>query len=419
MPLMLEPKLRRPARAQGAAQMVHTLPRIDAADVQGLALHGHGELWECRYFLLRIRDARAARRWLAELAPALARGRAAVAGTALTVAFTHAGLRALGLNESLLAGFPRELAEGMVNEARSTFLGDVANSAPALWRWGGPNNPTVHVLLGAFADTLPRLVGLLGQVHASLLPGGLSKLFELETARLPGPDLFRCADGSTPPMLVGHRGSSSSPEPAAPGELLLGYPNRHGRYAARPLVPAALDPMARLSLDREGSAKHDLGRNGCYLVLRQLRQNLGAWQRAQPLSIDSGGDTKGAADEPAPARQLTLRSRTYGPPLGGEGGASSRLGETERGLCFLALVTDLSSQFELMQRWSLLDPRYRVLFGDVPAVAVGLAGGARCPRSEPQTSRQNNLPSSVDVVGGAYFFLPSLRALGYLAGQTV
>jgi hypothetical protein len=399
--------------------MALALPRGEADDVQGLALHGHGELGECRYFLLKIRDARAARRWLSELLPAVGRGRGVSPGTALTVAFTHAGLRALGLNESVLAGFSRELAEGLVNETRSVFLGDVANSAPTLWRWGGPNNPTLHVLLGAFADTLPRLVGLLGHVHASLLPGGLSKLFEIETARLPSPDVFRCADGSTPPMLAGH--AASSPEPTAPGELLLGYPNRHGRYAARPLVPAALDPMARLSLDREGSARHDLGRNGSYLVLRQLRQNLDAWERAQPFVLDSGvtAANTGDADVLAPARHLTLRNRSYGPPVSRhEGTGSARLDDAERGVCLLALNADLSSQFELMQRWSLLDPRYSALFGDVPAVALGLAGEGRCPGSEPIPPGRRNQPSSVDVVGGAYFFLPSLRALGYLAGLT-
>lgn len=411
MSLTLEQTLRRRSGVKGLAQAARPLSRADAADVQGLALSGHADLNECRHFLLRIRDARAARRWLSELIPAIGRGSSGASGTALGVAFTHAGLRALGLHESLLAGFSHELAEGMATDARSAFLGDVNSSAPALWRWGGPNNPAVHLLLVAFADTLPRLVGLLGHVHASLLPGGLSKIVEIATARLPGPDHFRCHDGSTPPMLAGQSVSPASGL-APPGELLLGHPCRRGRVAARPLVPAALDPMARLCLDHEGSARHDLGRNGSYLVLRQLRQNLDAFRRAQPFVL---GAPRDGADAEGPARPLVLRSRTYGPTLPPLAGAEgSALGDAERGVCFLALSSDLSSQFELVQRWSLLDPRYSALFGDVPPVAVGLGRGDS-PPSEPAPSRPRNLPSSVDVVGGAYFFLPSLRALRYLA----
>jgi len=376
------------------------LASVDAEDVQGLLASGYRELGECRYFLLKIRDARAARRWLAGLAPALGRGRSVASGSALTVAFTEPGLRALGLHERVLSGFSREFSEGLANEARSDLLGDVRSSSPALWRWGGPNNPPVHVLLGAFADTVPRLVGLLGHVHASLLPGGLSKLCEIETAR-PGAGSFRCADGSTPPLLADHRVGSPEPDPAALGELLLGYPDRHGRYAARPLLPAASDPMARLCLDRAGSPQHDLGCNGSYLVLRQLRQNPDAFQHAR-LSVLGGGADEGAG------RYLALRSRAYGPPPNEAAG----LDDNERGLCFLALNTDLSAQFELVQRWWLRDPRYAALFGELPPALLGQAHPAR---SLPVASLRRASPSSVDVVGGAYFFLPSLRALRYLA----
>ena len=64
------------------------------------------------------------------------------------------------------------------------------------------------------------------------------------------------------------------------GEVLLGYPNAYGRYTGRPLIDPVGDPRALdLPPAEDRPYRRDLGRNGSYLVLRQLHQDVrGFWQ---------------------------------------------------------------------------------------------------------------------------------------------
>ena len=62
------------------------------------------------------------------------------------------------------------------------------------------------------------------------------------------------------------------------GEFILGYPNECG-LTGRPLLPASEDPGRLLLPDPTGSGMVDFGRNGTYLVFRQLEQDVeGFWQ---------------------------------------------------------------------------------------------------------------------------------------------
>ena len=63
------------------------------------------------------------------------------------------------------------------------------------------------------------------------------------------------------------------------GEFLLGYPNEYGKYSTRPLVSRGDDRTAGLLPAEEDPDKRDLGRDGCYLVFRQLAQDVsGFWK---------------------------------------------------------------------------------------------------------------------------------------------
>src|SRR5262249_49144010 len=61
---------------------------------------------------------------------------------------------------------------------------------------------------------------------------------------------------------------------SALGEFLLGYPNEYGRYTDRPLLEPHEDPSGVLPLAEDAPGKKDLGRNGTYLVLRDLEQDV-------------------------------------------------------------------------------------------------------------------------------------------------
>src|SRR5262249_281763 len=57
------------------------------------------------------------------------------------------------------------------------------------------------------------------------------------------------------------------------GEFLLGYQNEYGRYTDRPLLPANAS-NATLPEAPDAPGMRDVGRNGTYLVLRQLQQDV-------------------------------------------------------------------------------------------------------------------------------------------------
>src|SRR4029077_5377165 len=87
------------------------------------------------------------------------------------------------------------------------------------------------------------------------------------------------------------------------GEFVLGYPNEYGQYTDRPLLDAAADPPDGLPPAPDLPEMRDLGRNGTYLVLRDLRQDVrGFWQY-----LDKQAD--GSAE---------LRQRLGPPVVGGE-----------------------------------------------------------------------------------------------------
>jgi len=58
------------------------------------------------------------------------------------------------------------------------------------------------------------------------------------------------------------------------GEFLLGYRNEYGNFTDRPLLDPVTDPHNLLSRAADNPTKCDLGRNGTYLVLRDLQQNV-------------------------------------------------------------------------------------------------------------------------------------------------
>jgi Dyp-type peroxidase family len=473
----------RPAANVSKTASKATSPRIDAADVQGLVLRGYGKLPECRYVLLQVRDGRRACEWLGKLLPRVTSGQVSPDDAALQIAFTHAGLAALGLDEAALSGFSREFIEGMVSDHRSRFLGDEDDSHPAGWRWGGPSNPTIHVLLAVFADTAARLHARLMELRASLeFQAGLSEVLVLEAATLSAVEHFGFADGISQPSIEGYHEGPSTLHRVKAGEFLLGYVNEYGLYTDRPLIPAARDPRARLGLDRAGSPRHDLGRNGTYLVFRQLRQDVPAFRatvdgrtrradgspdpeaRALLAAKMVGRWPSGAslvlspdADEPAAARsnefryhredpdgqacpigshvrranprdaldptpgserslgvnrrhRLIRRGRSYGAPLP-EGATDT----ADRGIFFIALNANISRQFEFVQHSWILDPRFNGLYAETDPIAGGAGDNQFSVAGAPTPTRVLGLPRFVNVVGGAYFFLPSLGALRFLS----
>ena len=88
-----------------------------------------------------------------------------------------------------------------------------------------------------------------------------------------------------------------------------------------------------------------------------------------------------------------------------------------RGLHFLCLNADIERQFEFVQQTWINNPVFGGLNGEVDPLIGNLTKGDEIftEQADPLRRRVHNLERFVTVKGGAYFFLPSLSALRYLA----
>ena len=481
--------------------MATPVERVEINDVQGVILDPYKTLPWSSFMLLELSGRAQAKAWLGKLAPAVSNSTAErkepARASAVHVAFTAAGLRLLGLPDSAVSQFSRPFVDGMCGtDERCKTLSDDGDSDARKWQWGGPTNRPVHAVLmlygalkadrdrlesdhlppqnGTSADPVvyrldtcvPRNPKLLSKEHFGFTDG-------IGQPRIAG------VDGAVPRMTgVAGRGGIENTLPA--GEFLLGYGNQ--LRVVSPAGPRVVET---------GGVEFELGRNGSYLVLRQLHQDvLGFWQfldgegpRAEllkrgaqvvgrwpngaplvkapdrdtqaPPSDNEFGFTDGAGQlirvcplgahirraNPRDSLQsvgsnsvivanqhrLMRRSRPYGPPLATSMEPTDYLekqdgdAKAERGLVFAAFNADIERQFEFVQAiWingrhftSSQNGEVDPMTGAQPA-----NGGLFTMQGDPIRRRfgvTHPLPRFVTVHGGAYFFMPGLRALTYLA----
>jgi Dyp-type peroxidase family len=277
---------------------------LELDDIQGLLARGYAGLSAAHYVLLEITNSALARTWLAALAQQVTSAAARPAGHAVNVAVTAGGLSKLGLQAAALAQFSDEFAFGMTSPFRRRILGDVDANDPDHWSWGGPTTPQVDVLLLLYADGTATLASRYGDLAAGFAAGGLVEVARLETALLADREHFGFRDGISQPTIEGLARSDTPGNTIKAGEFVLGYPNEYGLYTDRPMVPASADP--RLLLPSAPDGRGDLGRNGSYLVLRQLEQDVrGFWR-----FLDSV--TRGTAGTSSPQERTWLAAKIVG-----------------------------------------------------------------------------------------------------------
>jgi Dyp-type peroxidase family len=482
---------------------------IEWRDVQALVRRGLGNMPHASYALLQIKDNAAARRWLSALADEITTGdlvgdspdkSATPPERYVNVAFTHTGLENLGLTEEETRRFPREFREGMAPEPtngngasrRSGMLGDVGPNDPSEWSWGGYETQ-VDVLLMTFAGSKTAAKA----AETALLggSGGPSEcglhLHVAIAGYLPqdGKEHFGFRDGISQPVIRGSARAKRLGTKEAklslvnPGEIVLGYPNE------RDLLPPSpsIDPGRGAGLP-EGPFGPDLGRNGTYLVFRQLKQDVdafntflddesveyrnmvdedwkeslaaklvGRWKNGAPLTRFPDADTYsveyGAYDNPnenpntnefffstedpdglrcpigshirranprdslgslprmalrdSKRHRILRRGRNYG----------SKEGSDEKGLLFICLNSSIATQFEKIQHDWLNNPQFAGLFDERDPLLGQRSDGGRAMtlQSRPANLRLPSLDEFITVRGGAYFFLPSIRTLRWLA----
>ncbi|HZW76552.1 MAG TPA: hypothetical protein VFF43_23570, partial [Caldimonas sp.] len=122
--------------------------------------------------------------------------------------------------------------------------------------------------------------------------------------------------------------------------------------------------------------------------------------------------------------RLLRRGREYGPGVPIEQALAGTSNGNDPGLHFICLGANIARQFEFVQNaWAMgvhfdgvaneSDPLLGIR---APGVDGAPTDGFSLPRADGPDERIAALPQFVTVVGGAYFFLPGVRALRWLAG---
>ncbi len=266
---------------------------FEFCDLQGLVRFAHGKLTDTCFMLLKVTNANAAKQWMNKMHSSISTASAATGElplTALQIAFSAEGLRALGLKESIIEGFSDEFITGMAgDENRSRRLGDVGGNAPKHWKWGGDAAQTPHVLLLLYAH--PEKADIQAwrkKVEDEYFSQAFQLLSQLPTQHHTGEtEPFGFIDGISQPTIdwtcrqnTDQHERDRYSNLLAIGEMVLGYRNEYGQYTARPLIDPKNDQFAAdlPNAEDEPSLK-DFGRNGTYLVLRQLNQDVpGFWK---------------------------------------------------------------------------------------------------------------------------------------------
>lgn len=375
----------------------------------------------------------------------------------VSIAFTWNGLRALGLDGASLATFPEEFKQGMARRAQ--VLGDEGRNSPAVWRDGtaGDDLHAIAVLFAHDAAERERCV----QKHQALVARceGVEVVSSLDLEATPpfdyAHDHFGYRDRLSQPVV---KGSGDEPTPGsgpplAPGEFILGYDDEAGPVGDLP-QPAALS------------------RNGSFMAYRRLEEHVGAFReflRAHGQTPEeqelvaaklmgrwrSGAPLVHAPDRDDPAlgadaqrnndfdygkmdphgyavplgshirrmnprdtaanmnrRRMIRRGGTYGPPLP-EGAPDDGV---ERGIAAFVICASLIRQYEFAQNVWVNDKSFHEL-GNERDPFIGAHDGTlefKIPK-RPIRRTIKGLPSFTTCRGGAYFFLPGLGGLRYLA----
>ena len=444
---------------------------LELGDVQGLIARGYSSLNAARFLLLELPDGDATRHWLGTILESVTAGDERPEVRAVNVAFTGEGLARLGLPPEVLAQFPNAVVTGMTTEHRRRILGDLGPDSPEHWEWGGPTTPTIGAVLMLYARDDLELARLLGEQSTALADAGVAIVRQLETSDLDGFEPFGFRDGISQPIVEGLSKSGPPGQTVKTGEFVLGYENEYGRLTDEPLLELA----------------GGIGRNGTYLVFRQLRQDVrgfwqflagvtpddesmirlaakmvGRWPGGAPLALSPERDDPDLAEEndfgyhatdrdgarcpigshvrranprdsldprPGTDRSLAInrrhrilrRGREYGQPLPpNEALAAAGPGEErERGLHFICLNANIARQFEFVQHTWANNPKFAGLYDDTDPLTGPSQpfGGVFTVQANGVRSRFTDVPRFIRVKGGAYFFLPGLRALRYLSGR--
>ena len=361
---------------------------------------------------------------------------------AMTVAFTHRGLRALGVREEILGEFSEAFRAGM--RQRSAQTRDGADRT--LWDPVFVDG-SIHALVSLYGSDKEHPEVLDDEVTRICNLPGVTRLDVQPAALLPDDkEHFGFRDGISQP--IQHDQATEKWVSDVPiGEFLI-FPSRwnDGKSSEK-------DPGLRL------------GRLGTYLVYRKLEQRveefhrfsrkwplppdlveakmIGRWPNGKPVTEDyipperrqTPDDENGFdfSDDPKGLRcpigahisrvnprnriranehRILRRGMPYSEVVGRKDPRRQKEAD-ERGLVFIAMNASIENQFEFLQGKWINEPNFNTLDGVDPIVSTtdGKLGNFRFYHG----GSSRPLEQFIRLRGGEYFFVPSIPALEQLA----
>ncbi|WP_265447138.1 Dyp-type peroxidase [Flexivirga meconopsidis] len=434
-------------------------PTLELDDIQAAVLRSRPEPYYGTHAILEITDAALGRELLRRLSPRItsaARWDEPVPAWTM-LAISYPGLVALGVPESSLASFPANFRAGMA--ARAERLRDTGPNAPEHWEFPFGTG-RAHLAISVYADS--------EQAWQAAVEGYARELDQVPGVRLlshqdfgaTGFNVFGYRDGFAQPAVEGS-GAETMPgdgRPIRPGEFVLGYPSETGQ------------PLPMPSPDV-------LGRNGTFVVFRkyhshvaafnrflhdhagtpQERDLLGAklvgrWRSGAPLALSPDRDDPAIGDDPTRLndftysgdprglrtplgahtrrmnprdaklailtdtriRRIIRRGTSYGDPVAED---VTRDDGKSRGLDFIAISARAVDTVEFLQSEWVNSGNFVGLDKEKDPLISRQDDGARFTVPGTPPRRVQGIQSFNTLLGGEYFFMPSLSAIAWLSRE--
>jgi Dyp-type peroxidase family len=395
----------------------------------------------------------------------------------LNVGFTHAGLAQLGLPEPTLQSFPVEFVQGM--KSRGKILGDTGADGPANWESIWQQDGHVHIWLGIYGVSKAALEERCRKILAAMSETRGATVLRTQEAgalviggEVSTKEHFGYSDGFGNPDIQGLCRKPTPGQgkltdggkwvPLATGEYLIGYPDEACELPVSP-IPYLLASNGTYMVYRklhENVAtfrKFLKERGGQYGggEKKLAAKLVGRWLDGTPLELspdkensdivnddtqntnfaygkDSDGtrcplgshirrtnprDAFGFSGQLVNRRRIMRRGLPYGTYVPDDQPVRD---DGEHGIIFMALCASLFRQFEfIQQQWvqhgndAHLGNDKDPLLGNQRDQDRFVIPGDTTPKNPPFVCP--HLPDFVNLLGGEYFFLPSITALRMIA----
>jgi len=417
-----------------------------------------------QYNFITFCNAESGRKWVKDLSDIVGNAKTVMAASEtdmrwVSLAFTFNGLRKLGLNEESLSTFPEPFRQGMA--ARAAMLGDTGINHPDNWE-DKITSDDLHAVVILFAKDQTEKDRCI-KTHDEYLKNnpGVEVLSSLLLEAVPPFDYvhehFGYRDRITTPVIEGMsiEPTPGSHAPSKPGEFFLGYPDETGNIPAQP-------------------QPEEFSKNGSFLAYRKMREHVGAfrdflkangktieeqelvaaklmgrWRKTgAPLVLSPDKDDRelgfddkrnnnfdyekmdphgyacpmgshmrrmnvrdNSVSRIQHRRLIIRRGGTYGPYLPEDTADDG----ANRGIAVFGGCSDLARQFEFLISVWANDPEFHELNERDPfAGSIDGPYEVTIPK-RPIKKKLKGLNAFTSVTGGAYFFLPGIRGLKYLA----